>query len=176
MKRSIYGTLLIMITLGCASSAMAQSSSNPYQSQSLRLGEAFFRVAEATQLADTVLIWGDIQLPGTYLVPRGVNLAQMVAFSRGPSNIRNNETDLDWSKLFMEITVTNKDSQISQSFKVKVDGSIPAEMFETRMRNYDTIVIRVRRKATVLDYVRAYTPIVSGALSTFLLYRTIKDL
>lgn len=166
---------LAVFILGSNLTVLAQTG-NLYQSQTFRLGEAFYRVAEVTQLADTVLVWGDIQLPGTYLVPRGVNLAQMIAFARGPMNIRNSETDLDWSKMYMEITVTNKDTRVSRQFKIKVDGTVPNEVFDTRMRNYDTVIIRVRRKPIVLDYVRAYTPIVSGVLSTFLLYRTIKDL
>lgn len=168
-------TLIFIVFGGIATSGIAQTG-NIYQSQTFRLGEAFYRVAEVTQLADTVLIWGDIQLPGTYLVPRGVNLAQMIAFAKGPSTLRNSETDLDWSKVFVEVTVTNRDTRSSRQYRIQVDGTVPTEVFDHRMRNYDTVIIRVRRKPIVLDYVRAYTPIVSGVLSTFLLYRTIKDL
>lgn len=172
MKSVLY---LILLLFGLGASGMAQSG-NIYQSQTFRLGEAFYRVAEVTQLADTVLIWGDIQLPGTYLVPRGVNLAQMMAFAKGPTNLRNSEIDLDWSKVFVEVTVTNRDTRISKKYKIKVDGTVPAEIFDHRIRNYDTVILRVRRRPIALDYVRVYTPIISGVLSSILLYKTIKDL
>jgi hypothetical protein len=147
-----------------------------YQSQNFRLGEAHYRVAEATQLADTVLVWGDIRLPGTYLVPRGINLAQMLAYAHGPINLRTQETDLDWSRVFVEITITNRDTGVSEQFIQQVDGSVSPEFFARRIQNFDTVIIRVRRKPFFLDYVRAYSPVVTTVLSTFLLYRTVRDL
>jgi hypothetical protein len=151
-------------------------TNNIYQSQNFRLGEAHYRVAELTQLADTVLIWGDVQLPGTYLVPRGINIAQMLAYSKGPINLRTQETDLDWSNVFVEVTITNGKTGQSILIKQEIDGTIDAEFFSRTIENFDTIIIRVKRKPNFLDYVRAYVPIVATVLNTLLLYRTIKDL
>jgi hypothetical protein len=167
--------ILVVAILGLTNLGNAQIS-NIYQSQNFRLGEAYYRVAEITQIADTVLVWGDVQIPGTYLVPRGINLAQMLAFVRGPINLRTQETDLDWSKVFIEITVSNRDNRESIQFVQKVDGSVSPEFYRKKMENFDTVVIRVRRKPNLLDYVRAYSPIVATVLNTLLLYRTISDL
>jgi hypothetical protein len=167
--------IFIIILTGFSSTAKAQIN-NIYQSQNFRLGEAHYRVAEPTQLADTILVWGDIQLPGTYLVPRGIALAQMLAYARGPINLRTQETDLDWSQVFIEINISNRDSGESYQFIQNVDGSVGPEFFEKRMSNYDTIIIRVRRKPNFLDYIRAYSPVIATVLNTLLLYRTIKDL
>lgn len=151
-------------------------TNNIYQSQNFRLGEAHYRVAEPSQLADTVLVWGDVQLPGTYLVPRNITLAQMLAYARGPINLRTGETDLDWSKVFVEVTVTNGYTGESKELLLRVDGSVDPEFFEYRIKNFDTIIIRVRRKPMLLDYVRAYAPVVATVLNSLLLYRTIRDL
>lgn len=149
---------------------------NMYQSQNFRLGEAHYRVAEPTQIADTILVWGDVQLPGTYLVPRGINLAQMLAYARGPINLRTQETDLDWSQVFIEINISNRDTGESLQIIQQVDGSVGQEFFDKRMENFDTVIIRVRRKPNFLDYVRAYSPVIATVLNTLLLYRTIRDL
>jgi hypothetical protein len=105
MRLFLFLAFVIIFT----SSASAQLN-NIYQSQNFRLGEAHYRVAEPTQIADTVLVWGDVVLPGTYLVPRGISLAQMLAYARGPINLRTQETDLDWSQVFVEISITNRDT------------------------------------------------------------------
>jgi hypothetical protein len=163
------------ITLVSASTVIAQTT-NIYGSQNFRLGEAHYRVAEVTQLADTVMVWGDIQLPGTYLVPRGISIAQLIAYARGPRNVRTSETDLDWSEILVEVTITNGITMESKQMVIQFDGTVSQEFFDTKVKNFDTIVVRVRRKATILDYVRAYSPIISSVLSTILLYRTIRNL
>jgi hypothetical protein len=167
--------VLIISSVGFTSIVEAQVN-NMYQSQNFRLGEAHYRVAEPTQIADTILVWGDVQLPGTYLVPRGINLAQMLAYARGPINLRTLETDLDWSQIFIEINISNRDTGESFQLIQNVDGSIGPEFFQKRMSNFDTIIIRVRRKPNFLDYVRAYSPVIATVLNTLLLYRTIRDL
>lgn len=171
MKKLFYVFFLVCIPIG----SQAQTG-NIYQSQNFRLGEAHYRVAEPTQLADTVLVWGDVQLPGTYLVPRNITIAQMLAYARGPINLRTGETDLDWSKVFVEVTVTNRYSGESKELILRVDGNVGPEFFDNRIHNFDTIILRVRRKPMFLDYVRAYAPIVATVLNSLLLYRTIRDL
>lgn len=168
--------LLILFLFGGILSVASAQTNNIYQSQNFRLGEAHYRVAESTQIADTILVWGDIQLPGTYLVPRGITLAQMLAYARGPINLRTQETDLDWSQVFIEINISNRDTGESLQFIQQVDGSLGPEFFEKKMKNFDTVIIRVRRKPNFLDYVRAYSPVVATVLNTLLLYRTIRDL
>lgn len=171
MKKLFY--VFFMVCIPIVSQAQ---TGNIYQSQNFRLGEAHYRVAEPTQLADTVLVWGDVQLPGTYLVPRNITLAQMLAYARGPINLRTGETDLDWSKVFVEVTVTNRYSGESKELILRVDGNVGPEFFNNRVENFDTIILRVRRKPMFLDYVRAYAPIVATVLNSLLLYRTIRDI
>jgi hypothetical protein len=168
--------LFYVFFLVCIPIVSQAQTNNIYQSQNFRLGEAHYRVAEPTQLADTVLVWGDVQLPGTYLVPRNITLAQMLAYARGPINLRTGETDLDWSKVFVEVTVTNRYSGESKELILRVDGSVGPEFFDNRIQNFDTIILRVRRKPMFLDYVRAYAPVVATVLNSLLLYRTIRDL
>lgn len=169
-------TVISFVLVFTISTVSTAQSGNIFQSQNFRLGDAHYRVAEASQLADTVLIWGDIELPGTYLIPRGINLAQMIAYARGPIRLRTSETDLDWSKVYVEVTVTSRQANEPKMFVLQLDGTVPREVFDTRINNFDTIVIRVRRKPNFLDYVRAYTPVVATVLNSLLLYRTIRDL
>jgi hypothetical protein len=175
-KKHKLAVLLALLWIALGLQTLQAQVNNIYQSQNFRLGEAHYRVAEPTQLADTVLVWGDISLPGVYLVPRGINLAQMLAYARGPINLRTQETDLDWSRVFVEITITNRYTKTSEQFIQQVDGSVSPEFFARRIQNFDTVIIRVRRKPNFLDYVRAYSPVVTTVLSTFLLYRTVRDL
>jgi hypothetical protein len=168
-------SLLLVLIIYFSISATAQQN-NIYQSQNFRLGEAHYRVAEPTQIADTILVWGDVVLPGTYLVPRGISLAQMIAYARGPINLRTQETDLDWSQVFVEISITNRDTGESLQLVQKIDGTIDASFFLKKMENFDTLIIRVRRKPNFLDYIRAYSPIIATVLNTLLLYRTIREL
>jgi hypothetical protein len=100
----------------------------------------------------------------------------MIAYARGPINLRTQETDLDWSQVFVEISITNRNTGESLQLIQKVDGTIDAEFFQKRMENFDTVIIRVRRKPNFLDYVRAYSPVIATVLNTLLLYRTIRDL
>jgi capsular exopolysaccharide synthesis family protein len=84
--------LLTFVVLLVRHKYEAQQTTMSFQTQNFRLGEAHYRVAEPTQLADTVLVWGDITLPGTYLVPRGINLgpnACLCPWSNKSSNPRN---------------------------------------------------------------------------------------
>jgi hypothetical protein len=168
--------LVFLLALIIVSSSASAQQNNIYQSQNFRLGEAHYRVAEPTQIADTVLVWGDIVLPGTYIVPRGITLAQMIAYARGPINLRTQETDLDWSQVFVEISITNRDTGQSMKLLQKIDGTIDIDIFQKKMENFDTVIIRVRRKPNFLDYVRAYSPVIATMLNTLLLYRTIRDL
>jgi hypothetical protein len=157
--------LMLVLIVIISTSASAQQN-NVYQSQNFRLGEAHYRVAEPTQIADTVLVWGDIVLPGTYIVPRGISLAQMIAYARGPINLRTQETDLDWSQVFVEISITNRDTGESLQLIQKVDGYNRSTNFfekaDAKLRHCDNY--ELEGNPTFLDYVRAYSPVIATVL------------
>ena len=61
--------------------AQAQERGNQLQySQQFRLGERIIRVAEPGQLADTLNVWGDVNSPGRYLVPKNTTLPQLISY------------------------------------------------------------------------------------------------
>ena len=81
------------------------------------------------------------------LVPRGINLAQMLALCPGTYPLlRTSETDLDWSKVFIEVNISNRDTGESMQLIQPVDGSVTPMFFDKRMENFDTVIIRVRRQ------------------------------
>src|SRR5699024_2330201 len=76
------------------------------RSQQFRLGERIIRVAEPGVLADSVNVWGDVNSAGRYLVPKDTRLPELISYSFGPQTIRSNESNLDWSKMRVEVNIS----------------------------------------------------------------------
>jgi len=152
--------------------AIAQNTSNLLNSRNFQVAEAIFRVAEPGQLADTVMIWGDVSMPGTYLVPRGTRLMEMLSYAKGPRGFSSVETQLDWSKLRVSLLLNPTDGRPVQRINLRFNESLDPLMRDTRIRNMDVIALEVKRKPIFADYVRVVGPILSIAISSAVLIRT----
>jgi hypothetical protein len=150
----------------------AQNFGQMGNSRNFQLADAIIRVAEASQLADTVLVWGDIGVSGTYLVPRGTKLVEMISYARGPRGFSTAETQLDWSKLRISVVINPNNGRPVQKVDIHYDTPLDPMMRSYQVQNFDVISLQVRRKAVFTDYFRVIAPVVSISLSTAVLLRT----
>jgi hypothetical protein len=170
--------LLALHMFGPWSVQMAHAQfQNIYQSSNFRLGEAFYRVAEPTQLADTVLVWGDVTMPGTYLVPKGTSVARMLSYAKGPSRYVNNETVLDWSQLRVQVSVSTPSEAMQQGaievYTLHFDQPPPHGFMDRPIRNGDVLAVEVKRKPSFADWVRVIGPAVSTLATTILIVQNL---
>jgi len=154
--------------------AMAQNFGNMQNSRNFQFAEAIVRVAEPGQLADTIMVWGDVTMPGTFLVPRGTRLMEIISYAKGPRGITSLETQLDWSKMRVSLVLNPTDGRPVQRIDLRYDEPLDPFIRDTRLRNMDVIAFEVKRKPIFADYVRVAGPLVSIALSTAVLIRTWK--
>ncbi len=178
IKRVTYNFLLILFFIALTAPAMAQVNRQLETSQQFRLAERIIRIAEPGEFADTLNVWGDINSPGRYLIPRTTTLPELVSYSFGPATIRNNETSLDWSKLRLEIKVSRFNAANGQvnveTFKYKYDEPEPAEMFVYDLQNNDIVTVQVKRKPAFIDYVRVIAPVISSVAAGFLIIERLR--
>lgn len=165
-------TVLGVFSLLLAADALAQNFGNMQNSRNFQMAEAIIRVAEPGQLADTVMIWGDVTAPGTYLVPRGTRLMELVSYAKGPRGFSSLETQLDWSKMRISLMLNPTDGRPVQRVNIRYNEPLDPIFRDSRVRNLDVVAIEVKRKPIFADYVRVIGPILSIGISTAVLVRT----
>lgn len=142
-------------------------------SQQFRLADRIIRIAEPGQLADTLNVWGDVNSPGRYLVPHGTTLPQLISYAFGPQTIRSNEAELDWSKMRVEINVSEyrpeKGMDEVVNFKYKFNEPLPEGMREFGLSNDQVVAIQVKRRPAFIDYVRVIAPVISSVATGILI-------
>lgn len=145
-------------------------------SQQFRLGETIIRVAEVGQLADSVHVWGDVNVAGVYVVPRGATLAQVISYSRGPSRYFTSETVLDWSKLRIEVTVSSQENGGTggKTYTFRYNEPLPKGMTETVIQNNDVVMVELKRKPAFVDWIRVIAPAVSTVATTILIIQNLR--
>ena len=158
--------------------AQVQQGQQLYQSQQFRLGERIIRVAEPGQLADTLNVWGDVNSPGRYLVPKNTTLPQLISYSFGPQTIRDRESNLDWSKMRVEINISEYSPETGQetvkNFKYKFDEPLPEGMRQFDLENNQVVSIQVKRRPAFIDYVRVIAPVISGVATSILIIERLR--
>lgn len=156
----------------------AQQGRQLNQSQMFRLGERIIRVAEPGQLADTLNVWGDVNSPGRYLVPRGTTLPELISYSFGPQTIRDRESNLDWSKMRVEVNISEYSQETGQetvkNFRYKFDEPLPKGMRNFNLENNQVVAIQVKRKPAFIDYVRVIAPVISGVATSILIIERLR--
>lgn len=147
-------------------------------SQQFRLGDRIIRVAESGELADTVNVWGDVNSPGRYLVPKGTSLPELISYSFGPQTIRNNESQLDWSKMRVEINISqyslDRGMEEITSFEYRFNEPLPDGMREFELSNDQVVAIQVKRRPAFVDYVRVIAPVISSVATGFLIIERLR--
>lgn len=171
---SIFGFLFIVTGI-----TQAQERGRQLEySQQFRLAERIIRIAEPGQLADTLNVWGDVNSPGRYLIPRGTTLPELISYSFGPSTYRSREAELDWSKMRLEVKVSRYNEQQKEvdieTFKYRYDRPEPEEMFEFDLQNDDIVTLQVKRRPALIDYVRVIAPIISGTAAGILVIERLR--
>lgn len=140
--------------------------------QTFRLAEGFVRIAEPGQLSDTLSVWGDINAPGRYIVPRGLKVHELISHARGPVASRTAGQNLDWSKIRLEISVSRVDSNTGletiQTFIYRYDEPYPEDLRELTLRNDDIVSIEVKRKPAFVDWLRVFSTVVSATATTII--------
>ena len=179
LKNSLYTLIFTSFLVGLAYPAAAQVQGQQLEySNQFRIAERIIRIAEPGQFADTLNVWGDVNSPGRYLIPRSTTLPELISYSFGPTTFRSNEAELDWSKLRLEIKVSrynqeNKSVNI-ETFNYKYTDPEPAEMFEYNLMNNDIVTLQVKRRPAFIDYVRVIAPVISSAAAGFLIVERLR--
>jgi len=146
-------------------------------SRIFRENEGLIRIAEAGQLADTVNLWGDINNPGRYLIPRGTSIPELISYGRGFVMSRSGNTRLDWSKLRVQVSISKynplKDMDYVNTFRFKTTDPLPKGIRSYRLKNNEVISLEIRRKPAFVDYVGVVAPVVSTILTSIIIYDQI---
>ncbi|MFV1884721.1 MAG: hypothetical protein ACMZ7B_09555 [Balneola sp.] len=143
-------------------------------SQQFRQAERVIRIAEPGQLADSINVWGDVGSAGRYLVPKGTTLPKLISYSFGPKTLRDGQTELDWSKMRVEINIQEYDTergvQSIEKFRYRFEEPFPDGMSDFTLKNNQTVTVRVKRKASFRDYVQVIAPVISAIATTVLIF------
>lgn len=148
-------------------------------SQQFRQAERIIRIAEPGQIADTVNVWGDINSPGRYLIPRGTQLPELISYGYGPTGIRDRETTLDWSKLRIEVNVSsyNKQKRVEniETFNFRYNEPLPDGIRTFELKNNQVVSVQVKRKPAFIDYVRVIAPVISSVATSILIFERLNN-
>jgi hypothetical protein len=176
IKLVLSSALLTIFLFGLIAETQAQTIREGQQlqySQMFRMAEGFVRIAEPGQIADTLNIWGDVSMPGRYMVPRRTNVADLISFARGPIRFQSGETQLDWSRVRLDIAISRLDNENGEqafTFRYDYNKPMPDGMRQFTLQNNDLISIQTRRRPIFIDYVRVIAPTLSLILTTILIY------
>lgn len=165
--------LFFLVLLFLTNSLVAQNTQRMPQSQQFRLAERIIRIAEPGQLADSINVWGDVGSSGRYLVPKGTTLPLLISYSFGPQTLRDGQTNLDWSKMRVEINIQEYDQdnelQTLKEFKYRFEEPFPDGMNNFVVQNNQTVTVRVKRKPSFRDYVGVIAPAISAIATTLVI-------
>jgi len=174
----IFVGLFLILALVQTSARAQQQDQQLRVSQQFRLGERIIRVAEPGQLADTLNVWGDVNSPGRYLVPKNTSLPELISYSFGPQTIRDRESNLDWSKMRVEVNISEYSPETGKetvkNFKYKFDEPLPKGMRNFDLENNQVVAIQVKRKPAFIDYVRVIAPVISGVATSILIIERLR--
>ncbi|WP_395277324.1 hypothetical protein [Halalkalibaculum sp. DA384] len=141
--------------------------------QQFRMGERIIRVAEPGQLADSVNVWGDVGSPGRYLVPKDTRLPQLISYAFGPGTLSNQQTQLDWSKMRIEVNISEYSSDSGMEtltqFKYRMNEPLPEGMRKFKLENNQVVALQVKRRPSIIDYAQVIGPIISLVATSIIL-------
>lgn len=172
MKNSFGSLFFFCIIISGTITAQAQTRQTPV-SQQFRLAERIIRIAEPGELADSVNVWGDVGSSGRYVIPRGTTLPLLLSYSFGPQTLRDGQTNLDWSKMRVEINIQEFDEnnkvQKLKEFRYRFEEPFPEGMHNFVLENNQTVTVRVKRKPSFRDYVGVVAPVISAIATSIII-------
>ncbi len=175
MLNKFLSIFFILITILCVDVKLVFAQQDQLnRSQQFRLAERIIRIAEPGELADSLNLWGDVNSAGRYLVPKGTKLIDLLSYSGGMITIRDGQTNLDWSKMRVEIYVheLNKETnkyELVEEFTYRFEESFPEDMWAFKLKNNNTISVRVKRRPSFRDYLGVFASTVTAIASTVIL-------
>ena len=166
-------SLFIVLVISSADILQAQ------QSQLFRLAEGFVRIAEPGQLSDTLNVWGDVNAPGRYIVPRGTTVHEILSYSRGAVQSRQPGQNIDWNKLRMEVSISTFDPDTGRetvrNFEYRYNEPYPEELRSIRLRNDDIVAVEMKRSPAFIDWLRVFSTVVSATATTIIVIDRLSD-
>lgn len=151
---------------------------NPLKAQDIsnaifRMAEGFVRISEPGVFADTVSVFGDVNAPGRYILPRGTTIDELLGYARGPIQQRvGGQQAPDWGNIRLEITIskldptTNKRTQ--ETFKFNYDQQYPEEFTDMPLGNDYIVSLRLKRRPAFIDYIRVFSTFVAATATTLI--------
>ena len=170
--------LLLLIVFSIALQTNSAKAQNIPQSL-FRMAEGFVRIAEPGVFADTVSVFGDVNAPGRYILPRKTNIHELLGYARGPIQQRGGGQGADWSKVRLEITVsklnqsTGRRSQ--ETFKFKYDEEYPEEYTDMPLGNDFIVSVEVKRRPAFIDYVRVFSTIAAATVTSIFIVDRLSE-
>ena len=172
--------IFLLLFLALPVFAMAQNPGNSQLnfSQQFRWADGIVRIAEQGQLADTLNLWGDVNNPGRYLVPRGTTVEQLISYGRGPARLLVGDATTDWSKMRLEIRVSSYDNdkgmEVLKEFKYRYHEPIPVGMRLHVLENNEVVTVHLRRKPTLADWVRLIAPAITAVSTSIIIIERLR--
>lgn len=170
MRNHLLQGIFIFLFLLIGSELKAQTQQ--FQSQQFRLGERIIRISEPGIISDSVNVWGDVGSSGRYVVPKGTTLPLLLTYAFGPNTLRDGETNLDWSRMRVEINIHKTDengTQHLEKFKYRFEEPYPVGMREFTVGPNQTVTVRVKRKPSFRDYVGVIAPVISAIATSIII-------
>ena len=170
MKTFITSAVLsLFFIIPCTQQATAQTTN---QSTLFRLAEGFVRIAEPGQIADTLSVWGDINAPGRYIIPRGTTVVELISYARGPVGQRNIRQRADWNDQKIEISISRFDETTGQesivSYEYRYSQAYPAMLRSFELQNDDIVSLEVITKPSFIDWIGVFSGIISATATTII--------
>jgi hypothetical protein len=114
-----------------------------------------------------------VNSPGRYLIPKSSTLPELISYSFGPSTIRDGQTNLDWSKVRVEVNISKYNPISNQesitNFEYRFNEPLPEGMRTFDLENNQVVSLQVKRRPSFVDYVRVIAPVLSSIATGFLI-------
>lgn len=170
MRLTVAATIVIL-GLVLAETALAQEEV-PVIVQ-YRLVEGVVQISQPGEESVLVNLWGDVNAPGRFMIPKGTTLIELISFARGPASFRTGETTLDWSKLRVQVNVSRRSNELEMdevvNFRFRYTQQLPPGMRDYVLQEDDFVTLEVKRQAAFVDYMRIIGPISTVLAATILL-------
>ena len=170
MRLTVAATI-VLLGLVLAETALAQEEV-PVIVQ-YRLVEGVVQISQPGEESVLVNLWGDVNAPGRFMIPKGTTLIELISFARGPASFRTGETTLDWSKLRVQVNVSRRSKELEMdevvNFRFRYTQQLPPGMRDYVLQEDDFVTLEVKRQAAFVDYMRIIGPISTVLAATILL-------
>lgn len=170
MRLTVAATIVI---LGLVLAEMALAQEEVPVIVQYRLVEGVVQISQPGEESVLVNLWGDVNAPGRFMIPKGTTLIELISFARGPASFRTGETTLDWSKLRVQVNVSRRSKELEMdevvNFRFRYTQQLPTGMRDYVLQEDDFVTLEVKRQAAFVDYMRIIGPISTVLAATILL-------